>query len=169
MGKFLSVLLFILCNTSCIVFPWETVLPVESKVIDDQTGKELVNINYLRIVIDVHDFGCNKPYLEEGVIEKGLEFHLDNKREWGVYLPVPGGLPVPMHYIAIWKEGYHAVVFSPYDLNDEKLSQECSNHENIKYALEKIPKPRTFITQPFDINEKLLGGTIKLVPIEHKE
>ncbi len=165
MVKLLGLLVLILCTTSCFVFPLETVMPVEITVIDARTGKELVNIHYVRIVIDVHDFRCIKPFLEEGIIENGREFHLDNKREWGVYMPAPGGLPVPMHHIAIWKDGYKAVVFSPFDLNDEKLSQRCSNHANIQRVLKTIPMSQTFIKEPF---EKLLGGTVKLMPIEHE-
>ncbi len=38
-------------------------------------------VSFLLLIIDVHDFRCNKPFLEEGIIEKGREFHLDNKRK----------------------------------------------------------------------------------------
>jgi hypothetical protein len=90
-----------------------TVEPVDAKVIDADTDRQLDDVNYLRIVCDVHDFGCDHALLEKGISRGGI-LRLESERRWGLWMPVPGGVPVPNHQLAVWKEGYHAFIFSQY-------------------------------------------------------
>ena len=152
---------FFLALSGCAIYPMQTIMPLESKVVDSETGKPLHNIQYIRIVCDIHDFDCSGASLEEGIAQNGSKFELDNERRWGLYVFVPGGLPVPNHQIAIWKKGYKAVVFSQYDGNIDQFASKAERLD-IREAINKIPKQRVYITKYDDPNEIFGGGIIKL-------
>jgi len=140
-----------------------TVEPVDAKVIDANTGKQLDDVNYLRIACDVHDFGCGHALLEKGISREGI-LQLDSKRRWGLWMPVPGGVPVPNHQIAVWKDGYYAFIFSQYDANIDEFARRA-NRADIKSAIDQIPKERKYLYSNQNPNDILLGGVIKLVPL----
>lgn len=161
MSRFSLIISICLFVSGCVVFPMQTVMPLEAKIIDAHTAEELKGIRYLRIVCDLHDYGCNKALLEDGVFDSDIK--LENKRQWGLYIAAPGGLPVPNHQIAIWKEGYSAIVFSQYDDNINDFAKSVERID-IKDAINEIPTARRQIS-PSEARELFFNGTIKLEPI----
>ena len=139
----------------------KVVMPLKTRVIDSETDQPVSGAKVLRIVCDVHDFDCNDAYMDTGATNRNGEIELDGKRKWGVWMPVPGGLPAPNHQIAIWKEGYQAFVFSAYDGDITKF-EETVRRADIRKAIKEIPKERNLLGEGQDPNQLFSGGEIKL-------
>lgn len=146
---------------ACIPYPMQTVEPLEVTVVDATTGTPLQDIHYLRIVCDVHDFTCAHAFIDSG-ISPGAHLVLAGKRRWGMWSPVPGGMPVPNHQIAIWKTGYQAIIFSQYGNNIDEFSN-GTPRADIKHLITQIPQDRNYLR---DENPDLTlhGGLIRLRP-----
>jgi len=145
------------------ILPMRIVEPIDTRVIDADTGKQLDNVDYLRISCDVHDFSCSHALLEKGISHDG-NLQLDGKRQWGLWMPVPGGVPVPNHQIAVWKDGYYAFVFSQYDRTIDEFARRA-DRADIRIAVEQVPKERKYLYSHQNPNDILLGGVIRLFPL----
>jgi hypothetical protein len=162
MIKVISVISLLFLLTGC-PFTAQTVMPLESQVVDAETGLPIEMATVLRIVCDIHDRRCTKGKIEKGETDKDGKIKFQGKRQWGLWLPLPGCLPVPNHQIAIWKPGYRAFVFSQYGNIEDLLSSAI--REDVKSAIRAIPKDRNNYT-PDDTPEKLFQhGIIKLQKI----
>jgi hypothetical protein len=169
MKKLNSILLISMCLTlwGCFVFPLRTIEPLKITVIDASTGTPIEGAIVLRLVCDIHNRDCNNAFIDMNVTnDKGI-ICLSGKRDFGPWMAAPGGLPVPNHQIAIWKEGYSAFVFSQYDNDIDRFSARTRN-KNIIEAVRKIPKERKYLsleTNPYSVFD---NGIIKLYRLELK-
>jgi len=146
------ILLFLLPLLTGCPYPARTVMPLETQVVDADSGSPIESAIVFRVVCDIHDFRCIHGQVEKGKTDQDRKIELEGKRKWGLWIPAPGGLPVPSHQIAIWKSGYEAFVFSQYgDINDIELS---TDREDVKKALQEVPKYRKNYT-PDDNPEKM--------------
>jgi len=135
----LITILLLLTLGGCVIYPMRVVLPLETTVVDSSTGKPVPNVKYIRVVCDIHDFSCKEPTIDTGESDENGRIGLSGHRKWGVWLPLPGGLPAPNHQIAIWAEGYKVVIFSQYDDDIERFKNMQRNIK-VKLILDAIPK-----------------------------
>lgn len=159
MWKSALALSFTFALGGCIPWPIQIIEPLDVSVVDATTGQPLANVEYLRIVCDVHDFTCAHARVDAGLAADG-HLALPGRRDWGPWTPVPGGLPAPNHQIAIWKPGYQAFVFSQYDDDIDSFASKIERLD-IKRQTARIPHERTYLhsAEP----EKILrGGIIRL-------
>lgn len=154
--------LFALSLGACFPYPAQVVERLQVRVVDALTGQPLGSVNYLRIVCDVHDMACHHALINTGRSADG-HITLPGRRDWGPWTPVPGGLPVPNHQIAIWKPGYEAFVFSQYDDDIDRFADIAQNPA-ITRAVAAIPAQREYLHSdaPGPI---LQGGVIRLRPL----
>ena len=163
--KIILTLIFIFFLHGCAIYPMRVVMPFETKVVDATTKEPIENAQYIRIVCDIHNFGCKNAYLDSGKSSPGGIIHLKSKREWGVWIPVPGGLPAPSHQIAIWARGYKVVIFSQYDGDIDEFNRHQKNQE-ISNLIEQIPKENRMLIDNNTANHVFLNGTLLLERVE---
>jgi len=136
-------------------------MPLETTVLDASTGKPIPKVKFVRVVCDIHNFGCRGAKIDSGEGTEDGRIDLSGHRRWGVWLPVPGGLPVPNHQIAIWADGYKVVVFSQYDDDIDKFKVRQEN-ENIAKILETVPKENRVLINSETANQVFKDGILKL-------
>lgn len=163
MMKFLIVLALLPLLTGC-PYPARTVMPLNSRVFDAETGQPIERAEVLRVVCDIHDFGCKRGYIDKTETNKDGIIELDGKRTWGLWIPAPGGLPVPDHKIAIWKAGYEVFVFSQYGDFERFFNyiQSSSDREDLKMALKEVPVDRKYYSPDDNPRALFEDGKIKL-------
>ena len=153
--------IFLLCYLASFIFhPARIVMPLSVQVIDSQSGTPIEGANILRIVCDIHDRSCKNLNLSRGQTDKNGRIKMEGIRKWGLWIPLPGGMPVPNHRIAIWKPGYKAFVFSQYgkitDINTQTVRSE------LKKVVQEIPLERKEYGSNDKPEETFIGGKIKL-------
>ena len=130
-------------------------------VIDAQSAVLIPHATVIYFVCDVHDFECRHATLVRTDSSAQGHLRLDGRREWGVWLPAPGGLPVPNHFIAIWAPGYSAFIFAQYGDTIESLRRRAPRPDLLE-ALESIPVDRSSSDPSLDPRQELQGGRIRL-------
>lgn len=153
-------LLFLL--TGC-AYPARIVMPLETRVVDAETGAPIEKATVLRVVCDIHDYRCKHGYTDRGETKSNGEIHLQGMRRWGLWIPAPGGLPVPNHQIAIWKAGYEAFVFSQYGDIEEIKSR--TERADLQAALQEIPQVRKSYSPDDNPNKLFDNGRIELLKL----
>ncbi len=152
----LTLILFLLPGCTVALFPAVIVAPIDLKVVDADTGDPINDAVVLRIVCDIHNFrDCTNGMVDRARTDKNGSAKIPDKRKWGIWSAALGGLPVPNHLIAIWKEGYSAFVFSQYENSDEYLLLVCTR-EDVVEAIKEIPqerRPYYADTNPFHDNQ----------------
>lgn len=139
-------------------------MPLKTQVVDAESGKAVPDATVLRIVCDVHDHLYENAIINRGKTDQNGYIQMTGKREWGTWVPAPGGFPVPNHQIVIWKDGYATFVFSQYgSLESIKIS---TQRPDLIEAIEEIPKPRIEYLEKDDPNKLFLNGRIKLHALE---
>lgn len=164
------VLLFLVnLLAGCIIYPMQVVTPLETTVVDAKTGIPIEGAQVLRVVCDIHDYGCNRGKIDIGQTNKEGEIEISGKRQWGIWILGPGGLPVPNHQIAIWKDGYYVFVFSQYGNNIDRfkrrLQSQGGNSQMIMDAINEIPQERKYIKNNRKASSMLTGGKVLLYTI----
>lgn len=112
--KIVFVFVMVLILSACVFYPARIVMPLNTRIVDSESGNPIEGAQVLRIVCDVHDFDCSNGRIDKTQSDSNGIVKALGSREWGYYVPVPGGFPVPNHQIAIWKEGYYVFIFSQY-------------------------------------------------------
>lgn len=148
--KSIFVFLSVFSISGCFIFPLKTVEPLKTTVVDSETGEPIAGAVVLRIVCDVHDFSCENALIEKTITNEKGTVRFGSKRKSGPWFPAPGGLPVPNHQIAIWKEGYFAFVFSQYDYDIDNFAAHVKSREIIE-AIREIPKERKYLSENIDL------------------
>lgn len=157
--KMLALIPLLSLVTGC-AYPARIVMPLETRVVDAETGAPIEEATVLRVVCDIHDFKCTHGYVDRAETNHDGKIQLRGRREWGLWIPAPGGLPVPNHQIAIWKAGYEAFVFSQY--GDISHIQSSTDRADLRTALQEIPQARKNYS-PRDHPEKLFeDGRVEL-------
>jgi hypothetical protein len=147
--------------TGCVLFfPARIVMPLNTTVVDAETGNPVESAKVLRIVCDIHDRSCTHARMDWGQTDQNGVVKASGDRKWGLWVPAPGGLPVPNHQIAIWKEGYYAFVFSQYGNIDD--IKERTSRPDIMDAISAIPKDRRQCDADDRPDEMFSGGEVKL-------
>jgi hypothetical protein len=83
------------------------------------------------------------------------------RRKWGFWVPVPGGIPVPNHFIAIWAPGYSAFAYGQYGDSVESRKREI-RRTDILDALSEIPVDQSSSASSLNPTQELEGGKIRL-------
>jgi hypothetical protein len=159
-GIALSVTLLLL-GSGCVIAPLRVAEPLEVIVTDAQSGTPIAEATVIYLVCDVHDFGCKHAKLVRATSALNGEVKIDGQRKWGVWVPAPGGLPAPNHFIAIWAPGYSAFVFSQYGDNVESLKK-GTKRADLLDALNSVPSDQASSDPSLNSKEELIGGKIRL-------
>jgi hypothetical protein len=124
------------------VYPARIKMPIRTQVVDAETGQPIAGARLLQIVCDVHDFGCTHAEVDCAQSNQEGFLEVSGKRQWGFWFPAPGGLPVPNHQVAIWKDGYYAFVFSQYGDFEDFQALRTKKRQDLAHAIAEIPTPR---------------------------
>ena len=135
--------------------------PLDVTVVDADDGAPIPGAEAIYLVCDVHDFDCDHAILEQPTTDESGAVKISGRRQWGVWFPAPGGLPVPNHFIAIWARGYSAFVFSQYDDTLESMRKKV-RRQDVSDALESIPSDQSSSDPSLNPREQLTGGKIRL-------
>jgi hypothetical protein len=153
--------IFTLSLGGCLIWPLKVAEELDIEVIDATSGTPIPYAEVVYVACDAHDFSCRKAKLVRTQSDDKGKIEIDSTRRWGVWLPAPGGIPVPNHLIAIWAPGYSAFVFSQYPESiDRRVSS--TKREDIIRALREIPSDQTMNDESLNPRRELIGGKIKL-------
>jgi len=145
----------------CFVWPLKVAEELQAQVVDAASGNPIPHAEVVYLACDFHDFSCNHATLVRTRASDTGEIDIGSTRKWGVWLPAPGGIPVPNHLIAVWAPGYSAFVFAQYpDSIDRRVSG--TKREDIIRALREIPSDQTMNDESLNPRKELIGGKIKL-------
>lgn len=145
----------------CLIWPLNVAEELDVEVIDATSGIPIPYAEVVYVACDAHDFKCSKANLVRTKANDKGQIEIDSTRQWGVWIPAPGGIPVPNHLIAIWAPGYSAFVFSQYEGTiASRISR--TKREDIIRALQEIPSDQTMNDASLNPREELIGGKIKL-------
>jgi hypothetical protein len=143
-----------------VIYPARIVMPLNTRVVDAESDNPIEGAQVLRIVCDVHDTRCRNGRVDRGETDSTGNIKMSGDRKWGVWAAGPGGIPVPNHQIAIWKEGYYAFVFSQYGQIEH--IKEFTERDDIIEAIDAIPADRKEHGALDDPDKMFSGGKIKL-------
>ncbi|MFI5305077.1 MAG: hypothetical protein ACHQYP_09825 [Nitrospiria bacterium] len=153
---------FSLIISGCFIAPLRVSEELKVLIVDAQSNNPIPNAQVLYLVHDIHEAGWKKAKMVRLTSDNNGNVEIPGRRRWGFWIPAPGGLPVPDHFIAIWAAGYAAYVFSQYDSEFELRHLEPLR-EDIRMALDEIPVDRSSSNRQLNPEKELSGGQIKLV------
>jgi hypothetical protein len=159
--KRLLLVLLLVALAGCFPYPARIVMPLRTRVVDAGTGQPISGAKVLRVMCDIHDFTCANAIVDRGETNQEGQIDLPGKRRWQLFIPFPGGMPVPNHQIAIWKPGYVAFVFSQYGDVDHLIRKSCER-QDLLAALHEIPAERRVYTPRDQPEQLLLDGRVAL-------
>ncbi len=159
--RFSLLVILALSLGGCFVWPLKVAEELDVEVIDAESGSPIPRAEVVYLACDFHDFSCNRAELVRTQSNDKGKIEIDSTRRWGIWLPAPGGIPVPNHLIAIWAPGYQAFVFSQYP---ESIARRVSStkREDIIRALREIPSDQTMNDESLNPRRELIGGKIQL-------
>jgi hypothetical protein len=152
---------FALSLHGCIVAPLRVAETLDVTVVDADNGAPIPGAMVIYFVCDIHDFRCEHAALKQTTANERGAVKIEGRRQWGVWIPGPGGLPVPNHFIAIWARGYSAFVFGEYGDTVESIKTKVPRHD-VFDALDSIPSDRLSSDPSLNPKEELIGGRIRL-------
>ena len=94
----------------------------------------------------------------------GRSSHDRRASPMGDWISAPGGLPVPVHFTAIWAEGYSAFVRGDYRATVQNLQRRVQRQDLIE-ALESIPNDLSSSEPSLNPVGSLRRATIRLQPV----
>ena len=145
----------------CFVAPLRVAETLDVTVVDAENGAPIRDATAVYFVCDIHDFQCRHATLLRTTSNARGDLKIRGRREWGVWFPAPGGLPVPNHFIAIWAPGYSAFVFGQYRDTVESIRHRVPRQDVLE-ALDSIPSDRSSSDPSLNPKEELRGGKIRL-------
>jgi hypothetical protein len=146
----------------CFIWPLKVAEELKVEVIDATSGNPIPHADVVYLACDVHDFDCSHALLVRTKANDKGEVDIESTRQWGTWIPAPGGIPAPNHLIAIWAPGYSAFVSSQYgDSINSRVAQ--TKRDDIIQALQEIPSDQTVNDELLNPRRELIGGKIKLV------
>ena len=152
----------LLSLSGCIIAPLRVAAPLDVTVVDAQDRTPIANAVVVYLVCDIHDFGCDHARLVSATSSDKGEVKIDGQRKWGFWVIVPGGVPVPNHFIAIWAPGYSAYVFAQYGDSVDSARRRV-RRSDIRAALSSIPKDTSSSDALLNAEQELNGGSIRLL------
>jgi len=152
----------ILLAQGCIVAPLRVANDLRVTVTDHQSGAPIAAASVVYYVCDIHDFRCAHGRLVETTSDEQGRVHIKGRRQWGLWIAAPGGLPVPNHTIAIWVPGYSAYVFRQYGGTVEELMDRIDDPA-VRDVLKRIPADRRSSDDTVNPQRELIGGKIRLL------
>jgi hypothetical protein len=156
----ISSLLLVLASSGCFL-PWRVAEPVKFTVIDAKTEAPIPNAKVVYLACDVHDSSCQHAHLVRSTSSANGAVKIDGHREWAFLVPVPGNIPVPNHFVAIWAPGYSAFAYGQY--GDSVASRKRAiARKDILDALNEIPDDHASSAPSLNPSRELEGGTIRL-------
>jgi hypothetical protein len=159
--KILLTLTLLLSVQGCIVAPLRVAEPLDVRVVDAQDGAPIPGATVIYFVCDIHDFRCEHAALMRTTSNASGGLKIEGRRRWGVWIPTPGGLPVPNHFIAIWAPRYSAFVFGQYGDTVESIKKRVPRQDVLE-AFDSISSDRSSSDPSLNPKEELIGGKIRL-------
>lgn len=159
--RFSILVLLVLSLGGCLIWPLKVAEELGVEVIDATSGTPIPYAEVVYVACDAHDFKCSKAKLVRTKANDREQINIDSTRRWGVWIPAPGGIPLPNHLIAIWAPGYSAFVFSQYE-DTIAMRMSGTQREVIISALREIPSDQTLNDESLNPRRELIGGKIKL-------
>ena len=148
----------------CFPAPLRVANPVNEKVVDAETGLPIAGASVVHIVCDIHDPDCRDATLLRTATRPDGVLTIDGRRQWGIWISAPGGLPVSVHFTAIWAEGYSAFVRGDYRATVHNLQRRVQRQDLIE-ALESIPDVLSSSEPSLNPVGSLRRATIRLQPV----
>ena len=152
----------VLSFQGCFVAPLRVADNLDVTVVDAQSSLPIPQATLVYLVCDVHDIECRHAILARASSSEGGRLRVCGRREWGPWVPAPGGLPVPNHFVAIWAPGYSAFVFGQYDRTVESKKR-LVGCQDVLDALNLIPGDRSSSDPLLNPKQELHGGKIRLL------
>ena len=146
----------------CFVAPLRVADNLDVTVVDAQSSLPISHATLVYLVCDVHDIQCRHAILVRSSSSERGGLRVRGRRQWGPWLPVPGGLPIPNHFVAIWAPGYAAFVFGQYDRTVES-KKNLVERQDVLDALNLIPSDRSSSEPLLNPKRELHGGKIRLL------
>src|SRR5438876_4471902 len=128
-------LVLLLSFQGCIIAPLRVAETLDVKVVDAQNGALIQGAKVIYFVCDIHDFQCKHATIVRTTSNESGDLKIEGHRKWGVWIPAPGGLPVPNHFIAIWAPGYSAFVFGQYGDTVESIRHGFDARMFLKHSI----------------------------------
>src|SRR5262245_22767438 len=160
MTLFLVLALLLSCQ-GCFVAPLRVANTLDVTIVDAQNSTPIPDATAVYFVCDIHDFQCRHATLVRAASNAHGNLKIRGRREWGVWFPAPGGLPVPNHFIAIWAPGYSAFVFGQYRDTVDSIRRHVPRQDLLE-ALDSIPSDQSSSDPSLNPKEQLHGGKIRL-------
>ena len=154
-------LVLLLSFQGCIIAPLRVAETLDVKVVDAQNGALIQGAKVIYFVCDIHDFQCKHATIVRTTSNESGDLKIEGHRKRGVWIPAPGGLPVPNHFIAIWAPGYSAFVFGQYGDTVESIKTRVRRPDVLE-AFDSIPSDRSPIDRSFNPQQEFSGGKIRL-------
>jgi hypothetical protein len=152
--------IFVFVLSGCF-FPWRVMEPLEFTVIDAATEAPIPGARVVYLSCDVHDFGCHHAHLVKANSSADGSVVLPGRREWALLVPVPGNLPVPNHFVAVWAPSYSAYAYGQY--GDRVASRTRGvTRQDILEAFAEIPNDQSSSDTSLNPSRELDGGKIRL-------
>lgn len=134
---------------------------VDVRVVDARNDAPIANASVLYVVRDVHSTCAHANHVQATATSDG-RVKIQGRRQWGVWYGVPGGMPVPIHFIAIWAPGYAAFVEADYSDTRESVRRDCTARRDVLEALESIPDDESSTDPSINPKGALKSGRIRL-------
>ncbi len=154
-----AILLASLTQNGC-VWPMTVAEALDVRVMDSKTMSPIPFAEVVYLACDWHDFDCNQARLIRTRADKHGALMIDRQRRWGLWLPAPGGIPVPIHLIAIWSSGYSPFIFGPEDVIQRRIP--WTPRRDIRDALEEIPLERGSNYPTWNPQTRFIEGAVML-------
>ncbi|ALA57716.1 hypothetical protein NITMOv2_1288 [Nitrospira moscoviensis] len=88
-------------NLGGCIWPLKIAEGLEAEVVDAASGNPIPLADVVYLACDFHDFSCNHATLVRTKANEQGKIAIGSTRQWGFWLPAPGGIPVPNHLVAI--------------------------------------------------------------------
>ena len=162
---FAAVTLLFACQ-GCLIAPLPVASPLRVRIVDAGANLPIAGATVIYFVCDIHDFECKHAILVQTASTNTGAVTIHRRWRWGLWIPAPGGLPVPNHFIAIWAPGYSAFVFSEYGDTVERVIERITViRPDIAEELKSLPAERSSVDPSRTAYKQLVDGTIRLQKI----
>ena len=155
----IAVLGCVLVLPGCFPAPLRVAHPVKVTVVDAESGLPIANASVVHIVCD--GSRCENATLLRTTTDVDGALSIDGRRQWGVWIAAPHGMPFVRQFTAIWADGYSGFVQSDFHDTAELMKLRVRRLDLIE-ALESIPKDLSSSDPSLNPVKNLRRATIQL-------
>jgi hypothetical protein len=155
----ITVLGCILVLPGCFPAPLRVANPVKVTVVDAETGRPIGNAAVVHIVCT--GSRCENATLLRTTTGTDGALTIDGRRQWGVWIAAPHGMPFVRQFTAIWADGYSGFVHSDFHDTAELMKLRARRQDLIQ-ALASIPNDLSSSDPSLNPVKNLRRATIQL-------